>query len=180
MAKAARIHPLEDRIHAGNTVVLAPVDSRERISLRADAATAKALAKPLGLSLPPTPAAVASKGGKAALWIGPDEWLLIGPDNGSLAKALEKVGRQVYSAADISHRNTAVTVSGAKVTAVLNSGCPRDLSLEAFPVNTCSRTVLGKAEIILWRTGKREFHVECWRSFSDYVWKFLVDAIRSA
>ena len=62
----------------------------------------------------------------------------------------------------------------------LNSGCPRDLSDAAFPVGTCSRTLMGKAEIILWKTADDEFHVECWRSFSDYVWKHLVDAARTA
>ncbi len=180
MPNPARIHPLADRLSAGNGVILSPVESRERISLRADPTTAKALGTAIGLNLPTKPTGVTTKGNKSAFWIGPDEWLLIGPDNGSMAKALEKVGRQVYSATDISHRNTAITVSGAKAVEALNSGCPRDLSLDAFPVKSCSRTVLGKAEIILWRTGNQEFHVECWRSFSDYVWKFLVDATRSA
>ena len=180
MANAVRIHPLEDRLFAGNGVILAPEENLERISLRADSNAVAGLNKSLGLELPTKPSSVVSKSAKSALWIGPDEWLLIGPNNGSLMKSFQKVDRQVFSAVDISHRNTAIKVSGAKAVHALNSGCPRDLSLDAFPVKSCSRTILGKAEIILWRTGKQEFHVECWRSFSDYVWKFLVDAARSA
>ena len=55
----------------------------------------------------------------------------------------------------------------------VNAGCPQDLSLAAFPVGACSRTILGKVEIVLLRTGEDAFRVECWRSFSDYVFTFL-------
>jgi sarcosine oxidase subunit gamma len=40
----------------------------------------------------------------------------------------------------------------------------------------CTRTLLGKADIVLWRTGAAEFHLEVWRSFSDYVLEFLQEA----
>ena len=180
MANALRINPLDERMFGGNGTTLSPVEPRERISLRADEKTANSLTKVLGMDLPVKPGGSVSKGNKTALWIGPDEWLLIGPNDGGMATSLAKAGKQVFSAADICHRNTAIIVSGPNAVATLNSGCPRDLSLEAFPVKSCSRTVYGKAEIILWRTGKQEFHVECWRSFSDYVWKYLVDAARSA
>ncbi|MEQ9246023.1 MAG: sarcosine oxidase subunit gamma family protein, partial [Nitratireductor sp.] len=53
-----------------------------------------------------------------------------------------------------------------------------DLSPDAFPVGACSRTVFGKAEIILWRTEGDAFRVECWRSFSDYVFMLLEAAAR--
>ena len=83
------------------------------------------------------------------------------------------------AAVDVSHRNTAILVSGSRAADALNSGCPQDLSLAAFPVGAASRTLIGKAEMILYRTGENEFRVECWRSFSDYVWKYLVDAVKS-
>ena len=50
----------------------------------------------------------------------------------------------------------------------------------AFPVGACSRTILGKVEIVLLRTADDAFRVECWRSFSDYVWTFLTEAARDA
>ena len=64
--------------------------------------------------------------------------------------------------------------------AVLNSGCPQDLSLDAFHVGSCSRTILGKSEVVLFREAENRFRVECWRSFFDYVWKYLADAAKSA
>jgi len=33
----------------------------------------------------------------------------------------------------------------------------------------CTRTVLAKADIVLWRTGQTTFHLEAWRSFAAYV-----------
>jgi sarcosine oxidase subunit gamma len=42
----------------------------------------------------------------------------------------------------------------------------------------CTRTLFGKAEIVLWRTGATEFHLEVWRSFSDYVVGCLREAAR--
>jgi len=113
------------------------------------------------------------------LWIGPDEWLILDEEGSSLPAKFEKAGNSKMAAVDVSHRNTAIRVSGANCVAVLNSGCPQDLSIEAFPIGAASRTILGKAEVILYRTGANEFRVECWRSFSNYVWKYLVDAVKS-
>jgi sarcosine oxidase subunit gamma len=33
----------------------------------------------------------------------------------------------------------------------------------------CTRTVLAKADIVLWRTREAAFHLEVWRSFGGYV-----------
>jgi sarcosine oxidase subunit gamma len=44
------------------------------------------------------------------------------------------------------------------------------LGLIAFPIGMCTRTLFGKAEIVLWRTGEAQFHIEVWRSFAGYVW----------
>jgi sarcosine oxidase subunit gamma len=67
-------------------------------------------------------------------------------------------------------------VSGPHASAILNAGCPLDLDPAEFPPDMCTRTLLGKAEIVLWRTGGAEFHLEVWRSFSDYVLEFLREA----
>ena len=181
MAKAAqRIHPLADRVFGGNGVVLQPVEARERVSLRAEDKAVAALGKAIGVALPRKPGASVSKGGVTVFWIGPDEWFVMAPEGTGLEAKLNKVRAGLYSVVSINHRNTGMVVEGPKVVNALNSGCPRDLSLEAFPIGTCSRTIYGKAEILLWRMEENKFHIECWRSFSDYVWKYLVDAARSA
>jgi sarcosine oxidase subunit gamma len=124
------------------------------------------------------PKTSASKGGRSALWLGPDEWLVIDQTGDPLADCAGV--RDLHSAVGVSHRNVGISVSGAGAEATLNAGCPQDLSLAAFPVGACSRSILGKVEIVLLRTGDDAFRVECWRSFSDYVWTFLTEAARDA
>lgn len=178
IATATRREPLAGRLFALNGVSLTPAAAASRVSLRVREDGIKAAEKVLGFALPGKPKTSISKDGLNCLWIGPDEWLLVGSDDGFIAE-LGKAGNDTLSCVDVSHRNTAVIVTGKRAPLVLNSGCPQDLSLDAFPVGAASRTLLGKSEIILWRTRETEFRVECWRSFSDYVWTFLADAVKS-
>ncbi len=180
MADANRIHPLADQMFATDTVLLKPVTARTRISLRAGSDEIDAINKVLKLDLPTKPKTSTQSGKRIAMWLGPDEWLIIDDPQSGLDKIPEDLTGILCSAVDISHRNTAISVTGTKASLAINAGCPQDISPQAFPVNACARTILGKSEIILWRTANDSFHVECWRSFSQYVWKFLVDAAKTA
>jgi len=121
----------------------------------------------------------APHGGLAALWLGPDEQLVLGPEMSDIGAALHAALRELpHSLVDVSHRQIAFEVSGPQATSLLNAGCPLDLDLSAFPAGMCTRTVLAKVEIVLWRTGQDVFHVEVWRSFADYVSRFLAEVAR--
>ncbi|RWM76565.1 MAG: sarcosine oxidase subunit gamma family protein [Mesorhizobium sp.] len=160
-------------------VALAVLPPAERISLRAPDASVAALSKALGVSLPRKPKTSAAKAGRTALWLGPDEWLVIDEVGRDPLADCAKV-TVLHSAVGISHRNVAISVTGPAAAATINSGCPQDLSLDAFPVGAASRTILGKVEIVLLRTASDAFRVECWRSFSDYVFTFLSEATGDA
>ncbi|TIS98482.1 sarcosine oxidase subunit gamma [Mesorhizobium sp.] len=159
-------------------VALAVLPPAERISLRAPDASVAALSKALGVTLPRKPKTSAAKAGRTALWLGPDEWLVIDEAKDPLADCAKVT--VLHSAVGISHRNVAISVTGPAAAATINSGCPQDLSLDAFPVGAASRTILGKVEIVLLRTAPDAFRVECWRSFSDYVFTFLSEAAGDA
>lgn len=177
-AQAVRDPAQAGREFSAKGVKLATLAPAHRISLRAPAESVAAVSKALGLTLPQKPKTSASKGSQTALWLGPDEWLVIDEANDPL-EACASV-EALHSAVGISHRNMAISVTGAGAANTLNAGCPQDLSLAAFQVGACSRTILGKAEIVLLRTGEDAFRVECWRSFSDYVFTFLTEAARDA
>lgn len=164
---------------SASSVALAILPPAGRISLRAPEASIASVSRALGLTLPQKPKTSFSKGDRTALWLGPDEWLVIDEVGGDLVVDCAKA-KGLHSCVDISHRNVAIGVTGAGAAATINSGCPQDLSLEAFPVGACSRTVLGKSEIVLYRTAADAFRVECWRSFCDYVFTHLSEAARSA
>src|SRR5581483_9917570 len=86
--------------------------------------------------------------------LGPDEWLLLGEaaDSDRLAGDLNNMlAGKFFSLVDISHRQTTIAVAGTHAREVLNGGCPLDLSDDALPAQSATRTILGKAEIVLLR-----------------------------
>src|SRR4051812_13192925 len=117
----------------------------DRISLRAPEASVEALSTALGLALPRQPKTSVAKAGRTALWLGPDEWLVIDEAGNDPLPDCAKASA-LHSAVGISHRNVAIAVTGSAAAAAINAGCPQDLSLDAFPVGAASRTILGKAE----------------------------------
>lgn len=137
---------------------------RRRLIARGDA---DLLDRSFALSLPRAPNRAHRTALTDALWLGPDEWLLL-TDSDLIGSGL----------VDISHRLAGMELSGPHAAAALNAGCPLDLHGTAFPADTCTRTLFGKAEIILWRTAPDAFHIEIARSFIPYVTAFLREAAR--
>ncbi len=152
-----------------------------RYVLRGGADVRAAAGSALGLAIPAAACRATVGADRAALWLGPDEWLLIAPEasppgfGAALAEALERLA---HSLVDVSHRQSALVVSGPQAATLLAAGCPLDLDASAFPVGMCTRTMLAKAEVVLWRTEPQVFRVEVWRSFVAYVAQFLGEAAR--
>ena len=164
---------------ANSAVAIEAAPAASRTNLRATTAGAKSFGKSIALDLPTSMHQTASKTGRHALKLGPDEWLIIDTKNVD-ETMVPRLANKNFSAVDISHRNCAFILSGEGATNTLNTACPRDLSLTAFPVGTCSRTVFGKAEIILYRTAKNTFRLECWRSFAIYIRDYLTEGAKDA
>ena len=179
MRNAARRGPLDGRRGGSAGVTLAPAPPMARLSLRARGAAVEALSKALGLALPTRAKTSTSSRTRHALWLGPDEWLVVDEGGADLATAAA-AAEALCSAVDVSHRNTAIVVAGEGAEATLSAGCPQDLSAEVFPAGACSRTLLGKIEVVIWRRDAATFHVECWRSFAGYAFDFLEEAARDA
>jgi sarcosine oxidase subunit gamma len=150
-----------------------------RFVLRGGPSVMAAAGAAIGLNLQTVACRSTSQGERAALWQGPDEQLLLTsvsdgePMGRSLREALDALP---HSLVDVSHRQIALEVHGPQATDVLNAGCALDLHISAFPVGMCTRTVLGKCDIVLWRRGVETFHIEVWRSFADYASRFLAEA----
>ncbi len=167
---------------ASESVVIRPLAAQARFSLRlhADEAASVGAAAGFRLHMP-----INTRAGSAELSstrLGPNEWLLIGPDGDAdlIAGGIEAaLAGRFHALVDISHRNVGIQVSGPRAADVLNSGCPLDLAEAAFPTGMATRTLLGKAEIVLMRLDDGPtYQVECWRSFSTYVHDYLSEAAR--
>jgi sarcosine oxidase subunit gamma len=132
-----------------------------------------------GVALPTNACRAATSGARTALWLGPDEWLLLAPalEGPRLQAAIgASLAPKPHALVSVGHRNVALDISGPCAALVLNGGCPLDLRQSSFPAGMCTRTLLAKAPVILWRTAAETFYLGTWRSFAPYVWDFLLEA----
>ena len=172
VVKASRAAPLA----AGALVAIGLVPAATRLSFRGPPQAATACGEAFGCPLPLQVCRAEQRGDRAALWLGPDEWLLLAPEAETTAlferieSALDAVP---HALVDISHRQVGFAIAGAAACPVLNAGCPLDLDLAAFPVGMCTRTVLAKSDVALWRQAPDLFRLETNRSFADYVAAYL-------
>jgi sarcosine oxidase subunit gamma len=162
--------------HASKLRVLGPA---ARFIVQGGPAARKTAGESFGVSLPEAACRANTANGRAALWLGPDEHLLLAPatDGQSIFVDLETALSDVaHSLVEVSQRQVAVQLNGPDASAIISTGCPLDLDPAEFPVGMCTRTLLGKAEVVLWRRGIEEYHLETGRSFLDYVLGWLREA----
>lgn len=129
--------------------------------------------------------------GTAVVWIGPDEFLLVGPqDTGAaptgasglstdpavpaLAGAL---GGEPGAVVDLSANRTTLELDGPSARAVLEKGCHLDLHPRAFGVGTAVSATLGPVPVLLWRTAEQTWRIMPRASFAEYTARWLLDAM---
>ncbi len=154
-----------------------------KLNLRADPADEalmRAFEGALGYALPLEPNRTNGEGGRGALWLGPDEWLVTvpGDQEHALFDALSQAatGHDV-ALSDVSDARIVLTLSGSRARDVLEKGCGLDLHPRAFQTGHCAQTRLARAAILLHQTGDApayDIHV-AW-SFAAYLWVWLEDA----
>ncbi|MCB8881823.1 sarcosine oxidase subunit gamma [Acidisoma cellulosilytica] len=152
-----------------------------RLNFRGRAGAVAAMSEAFGLALPEASCRAAIAGSRAALWLGPDEWLLLmlpTETDAVIAAAASALAGLPHSLVDISERQYALGLSGRLAATVLAGGNPLDFDLSTFPVGMCTRTIMGKAELAIWRTEPDRFHIEVWRSFAPYIRGFLREHMR--
>ena len=168
---------------AAAAVSVRPLPAAARFSLRLDPAAAQTLGTIAGFSLEVPINRCAVSGGRIAARLGPNEWMLLVleyDEEAIAAKIDAALAGRFYTLVDIGHGTAAFEVSGRHAPDVLNSGCPLDLAPKSFPTGSATRTLLGKAEIILMRFDDAPvYRVECWRSYARYVHDFLLEAARA-
>ena len=151
-----------------------------RLVLQGGPAALAAAARALGITDADTPGRCSGEGTTLTLiWLGPDERLLIAwlEDAASLGVRLEAaLTDQAHSLVDVSQRQVGLRLTAPFAADLLNCGCPLDLDPARFPVNSGTRTLFNKTDIVLWRRGVDDFHIEVWRSFEDYLVRWMAEA----
>jgi sarcosine oxidase subunit gamma len=159
-----------------------PFVSQVNLRLDPDSDPAARAADALGFALPMMPNSTATNGPRTALWLGPDEWLLVGPDNdapiveASLRRAL---GADWGSVVDVSANRTVLELRGPSGRLALAKGCPIDLHPRQFASGACAQSVLAKAQVILWqRDDQPTYWIFARASFANYVAEWLLTALQ--
>ena len=149
------------------------------ISLRgnpADTAFQDGAASALGLPLPAKPCTFTRSGAVKALWLSPDEWMIVCPRARllpllrGLEKALGGIRSQVV---DNSGGYTEIVVQGRNAADVISHASVYDL--HRLGEGRVVGTTFGKSAVYMYREGNG-ISLLVRRSFADYVWRFLVRA----
>jgi sarcosine oxidase subunit gamma len=156
----------------GQAVELASLPPRARVSLRVRAANRAALGAALGVDLPETIGRRAAAGEREVVCLGPDEWLLCGPDGTGPALVAEAAGAGVpHSAVDVSDRDLSWRIEGAGAADLLAIGVARDL--DGIRTGRAVRTAYADVSVILWRDGEEAWRIDVWRSFAPHLLALL-------
>lgn len=156
-------------------------------SLRGVRAALAPLARLIDLSLPAEIGGVVRVEARAALMLGPDEWLLTGPEQdpwwedfrARAEASLRGEGERAKGAVfEVSHHYAALRAEGAHVADLLNAGCPLDLDPAAFLPGRATRTLFGKIGILLWRETEQRFTLMVARSYARALAELLREAAR--
>jgi sarcosine oxidase subunit gamma len=151
-------------------------DPASRLILQCERQARVAAGEAWGVPFSEEPCRAHQSGMRATLWLGPDEHLMWQASR-ALALPIEEMEQALspfaHSLVDISHRQAALEISGAHAATILAGACPLDLHLREFPVHMCTRTMLAKANVVLWRTAPQSFHLEVGTSFLRYAQDLL-------
>jgi sarcosine oxidase, subunit gamma len=137
----------------------------------------------IGVTPPLTPNTWTGDDSRSAIWLGPDEWLLVAPEReaevveGTVREACRAVPR--LSIVDVSHNYATFLVSGYSSRELLSKGCALDLAPSAFGAGASAQTLLAKTRVLL-RALEERTGIELWvrNSFARYTAQWLLDASR--
>jgi sarcosine oxidase subunit gamma len=155
------------------------LDARElafvsQLDVRVDPSTASSL------GFPTAPNTATTAGDRDVLWLGPDEWLVVGAPGAAgaivdeLASSLDGLH---HSVVDVSANRVVLELTGPSRLDLLSSACPIDLHPRSWGDGRCAQSVFGAAQVLLQeRDGTTRVFVR--PSFANYVVDLLLVASR--
>ncbi|MCH4144155.1 sarcosine oxidase subunit gamma [Acetobacter peroxydans] len=123
--------------------------------------------------------AVTQAEGATALRLGPYEVLFLlelAVARGVSAAWAGALAGVAHSLVEVTARQGALSVSGPRAAEVLGCLSPLDFAPGSFVPGTATRTLLDKADGMIWRQAEDRFHLEVWTSFLPYVTAMLKNA----
>lgn len=164
-------------------VRIAEVPYLTQLNLRVEPAgpAARSLQDVLGTALPTRANTAVAAGELTVLWLGPDEWLVLGSEGQqeTLEKALRQaMGTEPGTVVNLSAHRTTIELTGERAREVLAKGCSLDLHPTVFTPGSCAQVLLAQAPVLLLaREGATPAYWLLVRaSYATYVADWLLDA----
>ena len=151
-----------------------------QVNLRGDvanAAFAGAVRGVIGIDLPMAANTWLGTSNCQAIWLGPDEWLVVAADGRSeslLAALHAALGGVHHAVTDISANRTTIEITGPEARMVLSKGCTLDLHAHSFGARKAAQTLLAKSQVILQAMdAPASFRLYVRNSFAHYLATWL-------
>ncbi len=163
-------------------VRLSEVKDVGKVDLRGDPrdkAFMSSVGRVLNLLLPTEACQSALQGHIAALWVGPDQWLITCPkaDVTAIARELTDSLLGIHgSVTDISAARAMLRLSGPSALDVLAKGCPIDFHPRTVAPGYVAGSVLAKISVLLHLRDVDVVDIYLGRSYGDYLWSWLEEA----
>ena len=114
------------------------------------------------------------------VWLAPDEWLLVCAEDAirNTRENVREIASSGFTASvNQSSAQTMIRVSGPRSADFLSRSIAYDLHARTFKPNQSVQTVLARTPVIILNQTDEEmkFDIVVRRSFSDYLWRWLVD-----
>lgn len=137
----------------------------------------------LGVRLPDANRLARAAGAfRLAIWMGPDEWLVVdgSGDGAALESTLQAAtARHGGTSVDVSAQRTLLELRGPGVPDLLSAGCSVDLHPALFAGGHAVQTMLARVDAIVGRGGPEIYHVAVRTSFAPYLVAWLRDAVEA-
>ena len=129
--------------------------------------------------LPTGPNTARESGDRAALWLAPDEWLVLGrpgAEHDIVAELGSAFACEHHSVVDVTSNRVAIEISGPAAKEVLASGCPLDFHPRRWGFESCAQTLLADTQVIL-QERQTSTGILVRSSFSEHLLDWLIDAV---
>jgi sarcosine oxidase subunit gamma len=134
----------------------------------------------LGAAPPMEPNRVAAADAVRILWLGPDEWLAVLPEerlDGAARALIQALAGQPAGIADVSEARAVIGIAGPHARDALSQGTSLDLHPRVFRPGQCAQTLVARVPVILAALDEApSYDLYVQRSLAEYLWTWLEDA----
>ncbi len=166
------------------SISMREISERGMIDLRGLSSDKKFMAAAksvLGFDLPKAPRTSTSWGDLKALWLSPDQWLILSPRSKTTAllAELNTALVKIHSlAVDVSDMRSIIRLEGDGVRETLMKGSTLDLIGTDYKSGTVRRMRFAEIAALLHIVEETVIDIYVFRSYAEYTWAFLMKAAR--